>query len=72
MAGGHGNRTHLTVHTRSDNGFEVRDGHQHRKPSQTAAELYRSCYNKAIIIFCRAVYQTGIYMSRPAGAYLKT
>jgi hypothetical protein len=33
MAGEHENRTHLTVLTHSDNGFEGRDGHQLRNLS---------------------------------------
>ncbi len=34
MAGEHENRTHLTVLTHGDNGFEVRDGHQLRNLSR--------------------------------------
>ncbi len=33
VAGEHGDRTHLTVLTHSDNGFEGRDGHQLRNLS---------------------------------------
>ncbi len=33
MAGEHENRTHLTVLTHGDSGFEVRDGHQLRNLS---------------------------------------
>jgi hypothetical protein len=45
MAGEHENRTHLTVLTHGDSGFEVRDGHQLRNLSlvRTAGMEIEDC-----------------------------